>query len=272
VLLAFAHLPKTGGTTLVGILRRSFGLRHCDVEPLGGRPVVFRADDYLFTQRFHPRLDSIVGHQVSPASDLSRVRPDVFYCAVLRDPMTRVASQYQHLLRHGDPPPFEEVVKRPWWYERQTRQLAGGVDVDAACEAIARGSVLIGLTEAFDEFLAMLRLRVDDARLDVRYRRRNVAPDNAVARRMLDDPRTRGLIEETNRSDLELYRRVRTDLYPAQRAAFPDLAAEVRRVEEAGPPPPHAAEWFNRIHRNLIYKPALAVARRRRGGVAAGAS
>ena len=72
-MLALCHIPKTAGTTIVGMLRRSYGMRHCDVEPIVGRSGVYGKPDHRFAQRLHPRLASVAGHQVTPASDLDEV-------------------------------------------------------------------------------------------------------------------------------------------------------------------------------------------------------
>lgn len=267
-LLALCHVPKTGGTTLVEILRRSYGIHHCDVKPLV-RSTPYGSADHRLVARLHPGIASIAGHQVTPASDLEEACGEVIYYAVLREPFSRLASAYQYVDRRGVPPAtFAEAMKRPWWVEQQCRQLAGKADVSLALELIARKNVLLGLTNSFDEFLVMLRMRVGDSRLDIRYERRNVAPDNTMARRLLEDTDVRRSIEENNPADMELWRRVRDELYPAQRERFPDLERELRRFRDEPPLPKWSARLIaNRVHRNLVYKPAMAVARRlRRAG------
>jgi len=267
-MLALCHVPKTGGTTLVDILRRSYGLHHCDVRPLvPGR--YYGSADHRFAARLHPGLASVAGHMVSPSSDLEAACGEVLYYAVLREPFKRLASAYQHVDRHGTPPAtFVAAMKRPWWIEQQCRQIAGRADVTLALDLIARKDVLLGLTEAFDEFLVMLRMRAGDPRLDIRYERRNVAPDNTLARSLLEDADVRSSIEEANPADMELWRRVRDELYPAQRERFPGLERELKRFREEPPLPRWSARLTaNRIHRNLVYKPAVAVARHlRRAG------
>lgn len=261
-MLALCHVPKTAGTTMVGILRRSYGLRHCDVEPIVGRSGVYGAADHRFARRLHPRLASVAGHQVTPASDLDTVCPDLLYYAVLREPFARLVSQYQHIDRQSDPAPMIEVLERPWWRDRQCRQIAGVADPDAAVEMIERKNVLVGLTDAFDEFLVMLRIRSGDPRLDIRYHRRNVAPSTTVAERLQSDAEVRRAAEAANPGDWALWRRVRDEVYPAQRARFPELERELARFREEPPLPARSGrELANRVHRNLVYKPVLRTAR-----------
>lgn len=262
MILALSHIPKTAGTTLVGILRRSYGVRHCDVEPVVGRGGVYGSRDHRLTERLHPGLASVAGHQVTPSSDLEGACGEVLYYAVLREPYARIVSQYQHIARHSSPPAFAEVVESPWWHDRQTRQLAGVADVEAALRVIREKDVLVGLTDSLDEFLVMLRMRAGDDRLDIRYQRRNVAPDRTVADRLRQDPEVAHRIAETNRADLELWRRVREEVYPAQRERFPGLERELRRFREEPPlPRHHPREILNRTYRNAVYKPALYSAR-----------
>jgi len=248
---------------MVGILRRSYGLRHCDVEPVAGRTASYGAADHRFASRLHPCLASIAGHQVTPSSDLEESVGEVLFYTILREPVSRVASQYQHVAMRSNPPPLEEVLPRSWWNNRQTRQLAGVDDVEAAVDVIRAKNVLIGFTGAFDEFLIMLRAEARDPRLDIRYVRRNISPDHSISRRILEDPSARRQIEEHNRNDLELWRVVQREIYPRQRSRFPGLERDLRSFLQVRTPPARSPrELLNRVHRNMLYKPALESARR----------
>lgn len=265
-MLALCHIPKTAGTTVVGILRRSYGPRHCDVEPIEGRAGVYGSRDHRLTRRLHPGLTSIAGHQVSPASDLDEACPDVLYCVVFREPRARIVSQHHHIARRSELPDLAEVLDRPWWSDRQCRQVAGEADADAAVSLLERKDVLVGLTERLDEFLVMLRLRSGDPRLDVRLAARNVAPPSEAHRRLLEDPAARAQIDEANPADAGLWKRLTEEIYPAQCARFPELAAELERLRNAPEPAARSVrEQSNRLYRNLVYKPALGVARRLAG-------
>lgn len=240
-MIAFAHIQKTAGVTLNWILRRSFGLRHAEVEPWHPRPPegfyfwVYSADDHRRVQRLCPRLHSIAGHNVKPFSDLQTVRPDIRYFTFLREPAAREASHYQYAVqRLGYRGSLEERLERDEWrHNLQTRHLAGNDDVDEAIRLLRERCFFVGLTERFDESLVLLRQRAALPRLDIRYRRENLAPDNRIAREALTDRRTRELIEEANRQDARLYAYVRDELFPEQIREFgPDLEGQVQALRE----------------------------------------
>jgi hypothetical protein len=239
-MLAFAHIQKTAGVTLNWILRRSFGLRHCEVEPWHPIPPegyyawTYDAADHVKVQRFHPRLRCIAGHNVKPFGDLHTVRPDVRYLVFLRDPARRWASHYQHAVQRLDyPKSLDEHLDDEFHRDLQTRHIAGTDDVDEAIRILHERCFMVGLTERFDESLALLRQRAGEPDLDVRYRRENLAPDNHLARELLSDPRTRERIDEANRLDARLYAYVRDELYPQQVREFgPGLEPAVKDIRE----------------------------------------
>src|SRR5207249_3880510 len=75
--------------------------------------------------------------------------------------------------------------------------------------------------------IVLLRaLRAPD--LDIRYAPVNVAKSSRIAKDLLDDPRTRAMIVEANQADLELYRHVKEELFPAMERGYgPSLADSV---------------------------------------------
>ena len=82
------------------------------------------------------------------------------------------------------------------------------------------------------------------------------------ARTLRDDPASRARLEDANREDLRLYEWVKADWMPRQRERFD-------RPEEPATSPPGALSDLRlalaRLHRNLIYKPLLGLARRNAG-------
>jgi hypothetical protein len=234
-MLAFAHIQKTAGSTLTWILRRTYGVRHMDVEPwrpfAGPRyyETTYSAEDHVQVQRGLPRLESVAGHHVKPHSDLDRVRPDVRYVTFLREPLARTASHYQHMVQKmGYTRSCDDWLSAERFQDLQTRHIAGRPDVDEALRVLRERCILVGLQERFDESLVLLRDRVADPRLDVRYRSENVARDPALSRSLLEDPASRAVLEDANRLDVELYARVRDEIFAGQvREAGPGFAGAV---------------------------------------------
>jgi hypothetical protein len=235
-LLVFVHINKTAGTTVRFILRSSYGARHCDVEPWHGAwsDPPFSTDDLRRVRRLYPRLASIAGHRIFGHVDLDEPGTDFRYFTFLREPVALCASRFQYQLDHRKKRNlvFEEWIRKDWVRDAQTQRIGGTTDAGDAIAVIRRREMFVGLTERFDESIVLLRaLRAPD--LDLGYAPQNVARTSDVAKRLLADERTRRLIVDANRSDLELYEHCTREVVPAQQRAFGDgLADAVERLRE----------------------------------------
>jgi hypothetical protein len=218
-LIGFVHIPKTAGSTLKFVLRNTFCLRHCDLRPVGGRTRT-TPRDIAVARLLYPGLRSVSGHTlIHPTKTLAGIR----FFTFLRDPVSRVASAYAHHVRGGrrrrlgkPERTLEEFLSRHQPGGNQTYQIAGSDDVERAKRILEKRYFFVGLTERFDESLAVLAA-LSPYPLDTRYQRRNTAPvDDPVKRRVLEDRGLRSLVEEANRSDRALYDWVASTVYPAQ--------------------------------------------------------
>jgi hypothetical protein len=259
-MLAFVHIEKTAGTSTHRIFQRSFGSRYCILDRWRPTDHVFDAGDYRKLRLFYPRLLAMGGHWIKPWGDLASVIPDLRYFTFLREPLARTASHYQHqiqVMHRADR--FEDWIRLDEYRNFQTRKLVGSEDVDAAIEVLERQFVLVGLAERFDESLVMLRRRLGEGVLDIRYEVENVAADSSIKSRLLADPATRALLEEGNRADLRLYDHVVREIYPRQRREYGSgLDADVERFRAGNRVPRldlrvRAAE----LRRKWTYRPAV---------------
>lgn len=266
-LLVFVHINKTAGTTVRYILRSSYGARHCDVEPWRGpwTDPPFSTSDLQRVRRLYPRLTSIAGHRVSGYIDLEEPGTEFRYLTFLREPVALCASRFQYRIDHRKRTDlsFDAWIQKDWVRNAQTQRIGGTVHATDAVSTITRKEMFVGLTEAFDESVVLLQaLRAPD--LDIRYAPVNVAKGSRIARDLLDDPRTRAMIVEANQADLELYRHVREELFPAmQREYGPSFAASVAAFREG------QTKRFNRRHlamsglkQRLVLRPAMWLYRR----------
>lgn len=266
--LVFIHINKTAGTTLRYILRSSYGTRHCDVEPWHGpwTDPPFSTSDLQRVRRLYPRLASIAGHRISGHIDLEEPGTDLRYVTFLREPIALCASRFQYRLDHRKRSDlsFEEWIQKDWARNAQTQRIGGTPNANDAIAVIGRKNMFVGLTEAFDESMILLQaLRAPD--LDIRYAPVNVAKSSNIAKDLLADDRTRGMLVEANRADLELYEHVRRELFPAQLQEYgPSLPESVGALREAG------RKGFNRrnlamygIKQRWLLKPAMLLYRRR---------
>jgi hypothetical protein len=240
-LLAFIHIHKTGGTTLQWIMRSAYGPRYCEVAPrtitapYADAPWMAPATavDLAHLSRLYPRLEGIGGHHVQPHADLHLCFPHIRYFTFMRDPVKMRASMYQHGVEAlGE----ENCVLEDWLTEeqsrnRQTKMIAGTDDVDKAIAIIRERGIFVGLTDRFNESLLLLRALLAN-RLNIVYRRMNVAAGDTAAKQVLASPTERALLTEGNEADQALYDYVQHELYPAYRQEYgPRLDEDLAQYE-----------------------------------------
>lgn len=258
-MLAFIHIEKAAGTTVFKLLRRSFGTRHCDVEPWDQGQEYFSAADYRKLRWLYPNLRSIAGHSVKPYSDLGAVRPDVRYFTFVREPLRRCASHYQvRVQKMGRETSFDEWIRRDEFRNFMTRKLAGGCNLERAKEIAAQKLVFVGLVERLVESLVMLRRALGNA-IVAEVARHNVADDNSIRDAVLGDPVQRGRLEDANDKDMQLYDFIVREVWPIQEQEWGKaLDAEASRLAAALPS--LAADSRERMYlwkRKHLYKRAL---------------
>jgi hypothetical protein len=265
----FIHINKTGGNTISHMLRSSYGLRHCQVEPWDApwrnwMDPPFSKDDLHRLRKFYPKLRSVAGHRIFGHVDLHDERDDVKYFTFVRNPLNSCTSRFQFRIQISKRDLlFEDWIQQESSRNHQTKWIAGVEDVSEAIRTIQAKNIFVGLTERFDESMVLLRaLLADD--LDLSYKRVNVAPKNDIKKSLLEDARTRQMVIDAQQSDLELYRYVKEELYPTfQRAYGPSLDEDVARYRET------RRNTFNyvkltacRLKHYGFYKPLLNLHRR----------
>lgn len=180
-MIAFAHINKTGGTTMKFILRNSFGVHHCDVKTQHDDGT-FRDEELQFARWVFPGLRSIAGHHLRhPSTALSG---DIDFLTVLREPVMRFASHFQQNSRRTGrtgrwwkaggatsprhPLTLEQFVQKS--SNLQVRCIVGAADVERAKKELQSRYFFVGLTERFDESVRVLE-KLCPYPLDPRYRR-----------------------------------------------------------------------------------------------------
>ncbi len=271
-MLAFIHINKTGGNTLSHILRSSYGMAHCQVEPWHDPWALtpFSAEDLQRVRRLYPRLKSIAGHRVYGHVDLAANGSDIHYITLMRDPLKRCASRFQFNVqaRGKTDLVFEEWIQTDYPRNLATKWIAGGEDVDKAIRILQEKNIFVGLTERYDESLVLMK-RLVASDLNISYERVNFATDNTIKDNLLANESTRQMLIEAQRADLELYDYVSKELYPAYQREFgSSLEAEVARYQQT------RRKDFNnwnltlcRLKHYLVYKPMLTLYRRTSRGL-----
>lgn len=273
---AFVHIEKTAGSTLLSILRRSFGTRHCDIRlPLAKRTSEDRdhralvdAADLRRVRRLYRNLRGISGHNVKPHANLADECPEIRYITILRDPLVRFRS---HFLNRGPGhtrEDFDRWTSSAWVQNWQTKMIAGEPNAEKAIELIATRFGFVGLTERFDESLVLLNHWFNEPDFNPHYRPVNRLRDKRrprdVARQQYDMSYLESDVaiermREVNAEDQKVYDFVTSTIYPRQHAAHPgDLEAEVRALERANKEIDELVESLaSRFLRNYVYKPLL---------------
>lgn len=225
------------------------------MTPLDG----FTASDFQRLQAVYPKLKSIAGHKVRIYTDLKKAQPGVQFFALVREPLRRQASHFQFLKeRRKLTIDFEEWVHtNDWGPNWQTRMLTGTDDVNEAIRMIEEKQVLVGPVDRFDEWLLLVkRLLAND--LDISYQRKNVALDKTLANQLLEDKRTRAILEEQNKADVELYNYIKHEMYPSFKQQYgPRLEADLLEFQNNRGKFHNGRVIQSRLYRNLIYMQAL---------------
>ena len=193
-LFCFTHVPKSGGTTLDVILRRHFGLRHMDVLPRRGW--LYTYQDLVADLRLNPFAQSLSGHWIRPFIDYREYAERLLWYTVLRDPVMRYLSHFQHHIEKlGASRSFEDWLGDSIQHNWQTQHLAGEQDVEAAKQILATRFRFVGLLERFVESLLLLQHQLGLEDLPIAYGRpRNPARSSDTRERLRDDRRrSRGL-------------------------------------------------------------------------------
>lgn len=272
-MLAFSHIPKTGGTTLIQILRRTYGVRHVDVidrSAVHSADNVYRARDLRWDLRIHPRLESIAGHELKPHVDYGTAERELEWFTFVRDPMARSFSQYVQDVQLGYLP--ASTTYREWTRiahlggqnrNAQVRQLCGRESFEIAREVIERKLRFVGVLERFDESLRLLRVLMDRLELpESAGSAKNERGSSGLREKERErDPDFEECLREQNPEDARLYEYVTTERWAAQQ----------ERASRESPPPSCAADpdalrpklltLSNRLYRNAIYKPLVRVDR-----------
>jgi hypothetical protein len=245
--LIFLHIPKTAGTTLYEILDHAF--RSAETLTFDGYNHPEEIPEFIRApEGKRARYNLIKGHL---DFGLHRYIPrDSTYVTLLREPISRIVSFYDHARRHpqhylypvlkngGDLKKILKTHATTELFNQQTRMIAGDEwcdlnrPVDAAALERAKDNMrkhfaVVGLTEEFDASLLLIR-RAASTKMPF-YRKRNVAPTDARSDAL--DAETRGLVCEANTLDVELYKFGR-ELFNAQRrAAGMMFEAELRSFQ-----------------------------------------
>ena len=244
----FLHIPKTAGTTLMSILDRQYPAE--SIYSFGADAHASVAQFKAMDDESRAKIQLLRGHM---AYGLHEFLPaPAVYFTVLRDPVARVISTYNFILRTPAHYLYEAVTRQNlslhgllasklplMMNDGQVRLISGvwgepafGEVTEAMLEKakknLAESFAVAGITEQFDQTLCLLKenLKWQQA---ITYQRLNVSQQGLQASKL--PAATVDLIQHANRQDLALYAYAR-NLFKeqcAQRGAL--FAWRVRRFQ-----------------------------------------
>ena len=213
-ILAFCHIEKAAGTSLIHILRRIFSLRYASVRPMHSRDnYYFTSRDLKTVKRLNPFLRGIGGHSVVPRGDLVECARTLAFITQVRDPVARTASQYRFRVnRMKREANWQSYLKHPDSKNFQVHKLAGCADFDLAKENILKHFMLAGCVEEFDSFLVLLAQKLQLPLRLFTYSKKNVG---AKQHRLNVPSCFYEQLQEQNQLDQQLYNWIRTEMLSA---------------------------------------------------------
>lgn len=237
----FLHLPKTAGTTLNRLIEWEYRLS----EMYSIDPVLFKwsaAHLRTLSQRRLQRTRMFKGHMTFGLHEL--LPQPATYITVLRDPVDRVISAFYFMRSYKLHPLYwkfrranstlEDFV-RQWNRDNIQSRIIAGSDYETPCTAeilekakenLHRSFSVVGLSERFEESLALMKLRF-------RWNLSSYSSFNITRARpkKRDLPQaTLDLIRERNRFDIELYecgKAIFEDAVNANEAEVKHIASEL---------------------------------------------
>lgn len=254
--LLFLHVPKTAGTTIRGIAYAHYGeARVAPIYP--GERVYLGIEEFAnLPAEQRDRADFVIGHFAYGFHRYLIGRRTFRYATVLREPISRCASLYDHFAARnalGAAPSLSSVLSGSLGIQfnnYQTRMVSGmqaplgpcpRAMLDKAKENMLQSFSFVGITELFDESLLLAEALLGWPLKC--YESRNVSENNpgwklhriAEGANKLDLAR----LEEMNALDRELYDFSRDRLRSQLDATVPSweirLSAFHQRVEAMSP-------------------------------------
>lgn len=251
-IIAFSHIEKCAGTTLISAFRSLYGINHFDVIPVFKNSMLLSEDDLKIVLRLNPWVKSLAGHSLRVYLPWSE-KYDFLWVTVLRDPISRMVSDYNyHCDKLGYVGEYERFIDLKSRANFLVKSICGSDDVDAAKLLLKSSFSLVGTVDRISSFMVELT-NITGAKFDF-YKRSRVNKTGYKKIRVQDLTKEQmGKTIEACRLDIQLYEYLIEELigesgcYINNDKFKENISGEVK--------PSRMKYIAGNIYRNFIYKP-----------------
>jgi len=249
----FIHVPKTGGSTVNGIINRQYA--RDEIVGVGFNHLASQERFLAMDDDQKRRIGCLRGHVAYGIQD--HLPGPCRLITILRDPVGRFLSEYKHLVGRGSkivhyPPEAIASVEAHLEYRAQlnslnlqTAQISGhltsGIVDGSPLEPLPDGALdqalanletfdIPGVLDRFDECLLLMRMMLGWEKPIVSIRR------NAAATRgqkLVVSEDTRARIADLTAMDMTLYKRAQELIAERIEAAGPQLQTELEKLRRS---------------------------------------
>ncbi|MEM7745945.1 MAG: hypothetical protein AAF409_19780 [Pseudomonadota bacterium] len=259
-LVVFIHIEKCGGTSLLASSRRRAGLRHCDIISSADLGNVATPRDFRRSLSLYRNCDFITGHCLHPA-EIAGYREaaekggrEPVFITSIRDPITRLLSDYAHARRRGETMGLQEFAAIPF-KQNYICNFWGDGDSDTALARLSGIDHVIRVQD-FEAFVPFANRRYELGLLDAVLSNQSEVehfPDDLKITdgfrigKYLIDPDVHASILQANARDQDLLGRLPYWTADASSAADEGSEVDVTKTKPI----------YSWLYRNFWYKPLM---------------
>jgi len=253
-IIAFEHIEKCAGTSIIRALREVYGADHFDLLPRNKESMFALSSDLLEVLKLNSGLKSISGHSVRGAiSELETDGISIQYYTILRDPIKRMWSDYKYSRNVlGFSGGLEYFMEKTGRYNFLSKSLCGDVNYHLAIENLESRYALFGTVERFNQFIEGLSILTG---LDLSgYKGKKINEAKAKEKIDAEYDGIRKVIEQRNQVDMDIYKYA-SECF-GQKGYF--LKDDVDCTQKLAIVMNKKTRYFqNLLFRNLLYKPYM---------------
>jgi len=255
-ILAFCHITKNAGTSVVKLLREYFGTSHLDVY---SKSRIYDSECLRRDLKHFPKTRSIAGHHLNPSIDFESSSPDLWWFAFLRNPVKRFLSHYQHVVEKTNIDiSLEQWVNREDYWNKQTKMICGEGNAEKAIQIIRDRMAFVGTVERFQESLQCIeKLAGIPGFSNQKSPQANRARSNELQNKIAcKSEQYHAVLAQANTEDEKLYRFVADVYLPEMLDMIEDN--DLNKAHSSGsmekPHRPESSLMIGFLQRNLRYR------------------